>query len=83
MQSGLFNTKKWLLSNCEIDEIYVSSKFSWIGSTNPEKQVKLSFDTLEDAKNFAVKNEYDFEIIQPKKRKILKKSYSANFTKKS
>ena len=83
MQSGLMNTKKWCLSNCNIDEIYVSSKFGWIGSTNPEQQIKLFFDSMEDAENFAKKNSYDFEIIKPKKRKILKKSYSENFTRKN
>ena len=83
MQSGLNNTTKWCLSNCEMDENYVSSKFCWIGSTNPEKQMKLFFDSLESAESFAMKNNYDYEIIQPKKRKILKKSYSENFTRKN
>ena len=83
MQSGLSNTKKWCLSNSEIDENYVSSKFCWIGSTNPEKQIKLFFDSLEDAENFATKNKYKYEIIQPKKRKVLKKSYSKNFVRKN
>ena len=81
MQSGLSNTKKWCLSNSEIDENYVSSKFCWIGSTNPEKKIKLFFDSLEDAENFATKNKYKYEIIQPKKEKILKKSYSENFVR--
>jgi len=83
MQSGLSNTKKWCLSNSEIDESYISSKFCWIGSTNPEKQIKLFFDSLEDAKSFATRNKYDFKIIQPKKRKIVKKSYSENFIRKN
>ena len=80
MQSGLNNTNKWCLSNCEINESYISSKFCWHGSSNPEKRVKLFFNTLEEAKKFAQKifaqNYYSW------KKKILKKSYSQNFIKK-
>ena len=82
MQSGLNNTNKWCLSNCEMNESYISSKFCWNGSSNPEKRVKLFFNTLEEAKKFAQKKNFIFEIIIPGKRKILKKSYSQNFIKK-
>ena len=82
MQSGLKNTDKWCLSNCEINETFLSSKFCWNGSSNPEKRIKLYFKTLEDAKKFALKRSFLFEIILPPKRKILKKSYSQNFIKK-
>lgn len=51
MQSGLFNTNKWCLSNCEMQESYLSSKFCWNGSSNPEKQIKIFFKTLDEAKN--------------------------------
>jgi len=37
---------------------------------------------LEEAKKFALKRSFLFEIILPAKRKILKKSYSQNFIKK-
>ena len=44
MQSGLKNTNIWCLSNCEINESkYISSKFCWNGSSNPEKRVKAFF----------------------------------------
>ena len=82
MQSGLNNTNKWCLSNCEINESYISSKFCWHGSSNPEKRVRLFFNTLEEAKKFAQKKKFLFEVILPGKRKILKKSYSQNFIKK-
>ena len=81
MQSGLKNTNKWCLSNCEMNDSYISSKFCWNGSSNPEKRIKLFFKTLDEAKKFALKNIL-FEIIVPTKRKILKKSYSQNFMKK-
>ena len=82
MQSGLLNTKKWCLTNSSINESYKSSKFGWDGSTNPEKKIELFFETLDEAKNFAQKRDFLFEVIPPGKRKILKKSYSQNFLKK-
>ncbi len=82
MQSGLLNTKKWCLTNSSINESYKSPKFGWDGSTNPEKKIELFFETLDDAKKFARKNSYNYKIVEPFKRKIIKKSYAQNFIKK-
>ena len=82
MQSGLLNTKKWCLTNSSINESYKSSKFGWDGSTNPEKKIELFFETLDDAKRFAQTNNYNYKIVEPLKRKIIKKSYAQNFIKK-
>ena len=82
MQSGLNNSQKWCLVNMEVDEYFSSSKYGWNGSTNPEKKVKLYFETLDEAKEFATKKKYNFYVVKPLKRKILKKSYAENFIKK-
>ena len=39
----------------------------------------LEFSSKELAINYAKKNRIDFELIEPKKRKIVKKSYADNF----
>jgi len=44
--------------------------------------VKLEFDSKELAVIFAKKNNIDYYIIEPQKRKIVKKSYVDNFIKK-
>ncbi len=82
MQSGISNTKKWCLVSNEIDETFINIKFCWIGSSNPEKKVLLEFKNLEDAERFAKKNNYNYEVIKPKKRKLIKKSYAQNFVKR-
>ena len=41
----------------------------------------LEFSTKELAIEYANKNKIEFEIIVPKERKIIKKSYADNFTK--
>ena len=55
MQSGLNNTNKWCLSNCEINESYISSKFCWHGSSNPEKELNFFLILLKKQKNLLKK----------------------------
>ena len=53
----------------------------WESSTDTMSEVKLEFTSKELAINYAKKNKIDFEIIEPQKRKLSKKSYADNFTK--
>ena len=80
MQSGNRNTKNWLLEfdtlNTGIDPL-----MGWESSKDMMSEVKLEFSTKEQAINFAKKNNINYYIIEPQKRKIIKKSYAANFLK--
>ena len=42
-------------------------------------ELKLEFSTKDLAINYAKKMKIDYEIIEPKKRRIIKKSYADNF----
>ena len=44
-------------------------------------ELDLEFSSKELALEYAKKNKIQLEIIEPKKRKIVKKSYSDNFLK--
>ncbi len=81
MQSGIGKSEKWCLSNSAANESFINSVFCWTGSTNPEQNLTLFFDTLESAVRYAESKKLHFEIIETKKRKIIKKSYSKNFIK--
>ena len=80
MQSGKKNTKKWLL---EFDTLNseVSPLMGWISSKDTMAEVKLEFDTKDQAINYAKKNNLNYYVLEPQKRKIIKKSYSDNFLK--
>ena len=80
MQSGKRNTKNWLL---EFDTLNtgVDPLMGWESSKDTMSEVKLEFATKEQAINFAKKNNIDYYIIEPQKRKIIKKSYADNFLK--
>jgi hypothetical protein len=53
----------------------------WESSTDTLTELKLEFSSKELAINYAKKKRINFELIEPKKRKIVKKSYSDNFLK--
>ena len=80
MQSGDRNTKNWLL---EFDTLNtgINPLMGWETSNDTMSEVKLEFSTKEQAINFAKKNDVMYYIVEPQKRKIIKKSYSDNFLK--
>ena len=80
MQSGKKNTKNWLL---EFDTLStgVNPLMGWVSSSDTMSEVKLKFSTKNQAINYAKKNNIDYDIIEPQKLKIIKKSYSDNFLK--
>ena len=53
----------------------------WESSTDTMSELKLEFPSKDLAIDYAKKNKLNYELIEPKKRKIVKKSYSDNFTK--
>ena len=80
MQSGERNTKNWLL---EFDTLNtgINPLMGWETSRDTMSEVKLEFSSKEQAINYAKKNNIDYYVIEPQKRKIIKKSYADNFLK--
>ena len=78
MQSGLGKTDKWIIE-FETSDSGINPLMGWETSTNTLSELNLEFSSKEMAIEYAKKNKIDFEIIEPKKRKIVKKSYSDNF----
>tara|TARA_Y100000815_G_scaffold177833_1_gene161971 strand:+ start:51 stop:338 length:288 start_codon:yes stop_codon:yes gene_type:complete len=80
MQSGTGNTKNWSLEFDTLDT-GINPLMGWESSKDTMSEVKLEFSTREQAINYAKKNDIDYYVIEPQKRKIIKKSYSDNFLK--
>ena len=78
MQSGLGKTNKWILE-FEIEDPTKNPLMGWESSSDTYSELKLEFSTKELAINYAKKKKIDFELIEPKKRKVVKKSYADNF----
>ena len=80
MQSGLKKFDKWIIEYITKDP-GTNPLMGWESSTDTYGELKLEFSTKELAIEYAKKNDIDFEIIEPNKRKINLKSYADNFTK--
>ena len=78
MQSGLGKIDKWILE-FEIKDPSKNPLMGWESSSDTLSELKLEFTTKDLAINYAKKMKIEYEIIEPKKRKIVKKSYANNF----
>ncbi|WP_415295836.1 ETC complex I subunit [Candidatus Pelagibacter sp. Uisw_113] len=80
MQSGLGKSDKWLIE-FETEDTGINPLMGWETSSNTLSELNLEFSSKELAIEYAKKNKIDFEIIEPQKRKTVKKSYADNFLK--
>ena len=80
MQSGTAKKDKWILEFITNDPTK-NPLMGWESSSDTLTELKLKFSSKELAVNYAKKKKIDFEIIEPKKRKTVKKSYADNFLK--
>ena len=80
MQSGRGKSYKWILE-FETRDPTRNPLMGWESSNDTLSELNLEFSTKELAIDYAKNNNIDFEIVEPKKRKINKKSYADNFIK--
>ena len=78
MQSGTGKTDKWILE-FETKNPTINPLMGWESSADTYTELKLEFSSKDLAINYAKKKKIDFELIEPKKRKTVKKSYADNF----
>ncbi len=80
MQSGIKKFDKWMIEFVT-DDPGKNPLMGWESSSDTYSELNLEFKSKELAVEYAKKNNIDFEVIEPKERKIIKKSYADNFTK--
>ena len=80
MQSGFGKTDKWIIE-FETNNPTKNPLMGWESSSDTYTELKLEFSSKELAINYAKKKKIDFELIEPRKRKTVKKSYADNFLK--
>lgn len=80
MQSGRGNTKQWVLEFEPTDAARPDHLMGWVGSGDTRGQVKLRFDSEDEAIQYAKKHGYSYTIERQKERSIQPKSYAANFS---
>ena len=80
MQSGLGKIDKWVLE-FETINTGINPLMGWESSSDTYSELNLEFKSKDLAIEYAKKNNILFEVIEPQKRKITKKSYADNFIK--
>ena len=81
MQSGTGNANQWFLEYEKNDHKPIDQVMSWIGSSDTTSQIKLKFETKEEAIQYAKSNNllYFIEEGSEKKMNIRKNGYGENF----
>ena len=80
MQSGYGKSDKWILE-FETNDPTNNPLMGWQSSNDTFTELRLEFSTKELAINYAKKKKINYEVIEPKKRKVVKKAYADNFLK--
>ena len=80
MQSGRGKQKNWILEFITKDS-KINPLMGWESSTDTLGEVVLKFSTKEKAIEYAEKNSISYEVIDPKKKEFVIKSYADNFLK--
>ena len=81
MQSGEKKYNKWFIEFIT-EKTGINPLMGWESSTDTYSELKLQFDNKELAIEYAKKNKINYEILESNTKKINKKSYADNFTKK-
>jgi hypothetical protein len=79
MSSGTARTKCWILEFEQATRRRPDPLMGWISADDTLNQVRLSFDTLEEAQAFAQKQGLDYSIEEPHGRRLKPKAYADNF----
>ncbi|MCB1473364.1 MAG: ETC complex I subunit [Rhodobiaceae bacterium] len=79
MQSGRAKTKRWLLEFEQAAPREIEPLMGWTSSRDTRQQLRLWFDTREDAVAYAQKNGIDAQLISDTRRRRQVVSYSDNF----
>jgi hypothetical protein len=79
MQSGLANTKDWVLEYEPEEPRTIEPLMGWTSSGDMKSQVRLDFATREEAVAYAERHGIAYQVFEPKpvQRRIM--SYSDNF----
>ena len=79
MQSGKARMKKWVLEFEPAEAKTIDLLMGWTGSGDMTGQIKLRFDTQEDAVAYAERAGLDAQVIAPHEPKKILKSYADRF----
>jgi hypothetical protein len=79
MQSGKAKTREWVLEFEPASARVSDPLMGWTVSTDMNGQVRLQFDTREEAAAYAQRHGIAFEVLTPKQHRKIVRAYADNF----
>jgi len=79
MQSGKAKARDWVLEFAPAAAKRVDPLTGWTQSTDMNGQVRLTFETREEAVAYAQRHGIAFQLVEPKEPKRIIKAYADNF----
>jgi len=79
MQSGPARTKEWVLEYEPETPREIDPLMGWTSSRDMHSQIKLSFDSKEEAMAYAERAGIAYRLDEPTPRSLVRKSYADNF----
>ena len=79
MQSGLGKTDAWVLEYEQETPRRPEPLMGWVASGDTLNQVRLDFDTAEEAVSFAQKKGWNYVVDTSHERKVKPRNYADNF----
>ena len=78
-QSGFANSHAWTIEFIDDHPRRPDPLMGWIGGGDTQTQVKLTFETREEAIAYAERAGLQYEVELPQTRRIKPKAYADNF----
>ena len=79
MQSGRAQTRQWVVEFAPGAAQSPDSLMGWAGGGDTRQQIKMRFDSRDEAIAYAERRGLDYEIEEPRQPAMRIKSYSDNF----
>jgi ETC complex I subunit conserved region len=79
MQSGTAKTKEWMLDYEPEQRRVIDPLMGWTSSGDMKQQLRLHFDTKEEAIAYCERNGIAYEVFETPPHKFPRISYSDNF----
>ncbi len=80
MQSGRANTNRWIVEFEPEAPRRVEPLMGWTSSADTKGQVRLRFDSQEEAVAYAEKHGFMYTLETPRERHVQPKAYADNFS---
>lgn len=79
MQSGKARTKDWVLEHEPAVPREIDPLMGWTSSRDMQQQVRLAFETKEEAIAYCERNGLPYSLSEPTEKSVPTKSYADNF----